>query len=884
MALPALGQEAETEEAGVEMTDYGTVTLAVQDTDLAQVLEMLSIQSQKNIITSKSVSATISANLYDVTFYEALDSILRVNGYDYLEDGNFIYIYTQDEMQAMQDAMRKTESRIFVLDYLSANDANELIAPLLSEGGRSSFRGDVDAGIQADAADAGQDDWAFEAMLVVNDYPDNLENIATLLADLDVPPQQVLIEATVLQTKLDEANAFGIDFSVVGNVNFNDFTNPLSGVDDLLSGADNGFQPDDNKALVGSSTVGNTPGAGGFKLGIVKDDLSVFLKVLDEVTDNTILARPKIMCLNRQRAEVLVGKRFGYLSTTATETTTTQTVEFLDTGIHLMFRPFISRDGMIRLELAPSVSDAFPRTVTDAQNLQVTIPDEVTNEITTNVRIQDGQTLVLGGLFRESTNITRRQVPFLGDIPLIGAAFQGQDDTVVREEIIFLITPSIVRDEILWAAGEEVLGYSDAVQLGARKGLLPFSREKQTDSYNHRARDAFRRGDLDRAIYFVNNSLRLNQQQPEIVRFREKLTGAKESPTALGIMERTFRTELGDIERVGGNFADPDVVETVGFVDPNGGVTPAGSEMASEETPVASSEDAWTEDGWDDQSWDDDDEWTDETSSTDEEWNDWTDETAEPARTSHVEPSSDDLSFDTTTDETETVEVAAEFESNEFSDDEFTNEEFETTAFASDDDVDSTVAEADLDSGNDWSWDDDSDESWQDTADDTTFESDAVADSTTTTTNERSDFERSQPERPAFDGDDAVLEELLEAAAAETGALHEPFQPIEMTDDSSPFDRSFESDRAVASSTDDDAFFTDPSFNDSPSTDAATAAEADRVRFVQRFIDEYFGSLGLADVVSWAKFDEFDAPFTTFEDMIIETDVAGAENEGSYRD
>ncbi|MCP3905357.1 MAG: hypothetical protein GY715_17150, partial [Planctomycetes bacterium] len=197
LAIPAAGQNANTGPGeAVQMTDYGTVTLAVQDTDLAQVLEMLSIQSQKNIITSRNVSATISANLYDVTFYEALDSILKVNGYDYIEEGNFIYIYTQAEMEEIKLSKLEAESRIFELNYLSANDANELIAPLLSESGRSSFRGDVQPGIEPDSSDVGQDNWAFTAMLVVNDFPENLAAVTNLLDELDVPPKQVLIEST----------------------------------------------------------------------------------------------------------------------------------------------------------------------------------------------------------------------------------------------------------------------------------------------------------------------------------------------------------------------------------------------------------------------------------------------------------------------------------------------------------------------------------------------------------------------------------------------------------------------------------------------------------------------------------------------------------------
>ena len=150
---------------------------------------------------------------------------------------------------------------------------------------------------------------------------------------------------------------------------------PLFGVPDLLTG---NVQPEDNKARVLTSTVGNAAGPGGLKVGIVDDDISIFLRVLDEVSDSTVLARPKVMCLNRQRAEVLVGDRVGYLSTTATDTSTTQTVEYLDTGVQLVFRPFISKNGMIRMELSPSVSEAVLRESTDVEGTIVTIPDELT--------------------------------------------------------------------------------------------------------------------------------------------------------------------------------------------------------------------------------------------------------------------------------------------------------------------------------------------------------------------------------------------------------------------------------------------------------------------------------------------------------------------------
>jgi type IV pilus assembly protein PilQ len=570
LALLAAGAAAQSPQSAepasdVKVTDYGTVTLTVKDTDLSQVLEMLAIQSRKNIIAGPDISATVSANLYDVTFYEALDAILRINGYGYMEEGNFIYVYTQQELDDIQTRSRKTSSRVYELEFLSAGDAFKFIQPLLSDVGAAEYLGDVQTGIKPDIGDAGGDSYAFTPKLVVNDYVENLDQVSALLAEIDRQPQQVLVEATILQSNLDEENAYGVDFALIGNLDFTDLTNPLSAVDNLLSGnqnvpgsdieADdsNGFQPGDNEAYGGQVTVGNTGGPGGLKLGLVHNDIAIFLRVLDEVTDNTVLARPKIMCLNRQRAEVLVGARVGYLSTTATQTTTTQTVEFLDTGIQLIFRPFIGRNGNIRMELAPSVSEASLRTVTDANGLLVTIPDELTNELTTNVIIPEGQTLVLGGLFRESTRISRRQVPFLGDIPVIGSAlFRGQDDVVARDEIIFLITPSIVENEQLAAAGSEMQSYADALRLGARRKLLPWSREKLEAQYNQKATDAFLRGDTEKALYYANNSLRIDANQPHIVRFREQITGAPERSDDRSLMDRVLRRKLGAVAPDGG--------------------------------------------------------------------------------------------------------------------------------------------------------------------------------------------------------------------------------------------------------------------------------------------------------------------------------------------
>jgi type IV pilus assembly protein PilQ len=541
LAPLSTAQEA-TEEVVID--EFGTVDLVVNETEVTQVLEMLAIQSRKNIIASNSVTGAVSANLYDVTFNEALDAVLRVNGFGYIEEGNFVYVYTLEELATIEKARRKTESRIYELQYLSAGDANEFVKPLLSADGKAAFRGDVEPGYQPSLTNGGGDSYAWASKLVINDYPDNLDSIALLLEELDTPPAQVVVEATIVQTKVTEDNEFGVDFTALSNIQIGGIVGgPLAAAQNVIAGT---FGDTNIEGV--SSGVGRTEKAafsGGLKAGVIKDHVGAFLKVLDQVVDTTVLARPRITCLNRQRAEVLIGTRIGYLSSTQTDTSTTQTVQFLDTGIQLVFRPFISPDGMIRMELHPNVSSATLR-----PDGGQSVPDEITQQIMTNVRCRDGETIILGGLFRETTRIVRNQVPILGDIPIIGSVFRGQDDTIQKEEIIFLLTPTIIPDERLWESGRDSLEIVESVRVGARAGLLPFSRSKITANYNKDALNAYRVGDLDSALYWSNLSLRSTYEQPEMIRFRERITNEKESVWERDLLRKLILREQQTAEAI----------------------------------------------------------------------------------------------------------------------------------------------------------------------------------------------------------------------------------------------------------------------------------------------------------------------------------------------
>lgn len=548
----APGKQPVQERPALDMTlnidDNNIVDLHVNNEDLGAVLQMLSMQSQRNIIPSKNVSGSVTANLYGVTFYEALDAILNVNGYGYIEDGNFIYVYTLDEIGAIIKSNRIRVSKVITLSYLSAIDAAEFAKPLLSETGQIKTNGKTPGFPTMGDVPQGNEEFALGSTLVVYDYEENVSEIDTLVKQLDTRPAQVLVEATILQTTLNEANAFGVDFAIVADMTFGDFITiggPTSGPNALIAGGAGGaVLPNDGGGTAISSTVGNAAGAGGLKVGVVSNDVAIFLRVLDEVTDSTVLSNPKLLALNRQGARVLVGRKVGYLSTTSTDTATTQTVEFLDTGTQLYFRPFVdSVNRTIRMELKPQVSEAVIRDVKNATGAALTVPDEITNELSTNVIVRDGQTIVLGGLFRESTITTRRQIPVLGDIPLLGNVFRGNEDTTERTEIIFLITPSIVNDGAMAEAGERGKEFTRQAQAGAREGTLKWSRDRLTTQLNVEAQKLLNEGETDKALWKIERSLSLDSSQAEIIAMRERVTGQKSPWPSRSTLEYIIRDE-----------------------------------------------------------------------------------------------------------------------------------------------------------------------------------------------------------------------------------------------------------------------------------------------------------------------------------------------------
>ncbi len=511
--------EVVIEESQAELVDDAMDGAAIQsisfvkDMTIKDALRFLSLKYQKNIVPTPKIDGMITVtNLYDVTFEEALQALIGANKFEV--QGNFIMVYTAEEYEQIMNDKRRMEYRVFELYYLTADEAMKMVTPVLSGDGGIEASTPSAVGISEGdsiSVEEGGASLALRDTLVVKDYPENIVEIETLLEKLDIRPLQVLIEATILSATLTEEMQFGIDINMAGGVAIDGTLADASAstpVAQLMEGI-----PGANIETAGFASAG----ANGLRFGITSGDISAFINAIETVTDVTVLANPKILALNKQVGTVFVGQKLGYRSSTSLSSegvATEGTVEFLNSGTKLSFRPYIADDGYIRMDIYPKDSSASLNN--DG------VPTETTAELTTNIMVKDGQTVVIGGLFRDDITTTRSQVPLLGDIPLIGALFRGTTDTNVRKEVIVLITPTIIEDP------SELDSEDRAADIGRKRQsamdqMQWFGRARRADDKYSKAVALYTEGDLEGALCELNTTLRLRPTYYEATQLRERI-------------------------------------------------------------------------------------------------------------------------------------------------------------------------------------------------------------------------------------------------------------------------------------------------------------------------------------------------------------------------
>jgi len=415
--------------------DPAPVTLHLDEVDVRRALELLSRQGSLNILVSPGVSGYVTANLQGVSIDEALNAILKLCNLVARREKTLIYVYTPQE--ALESSVRDSKQgiRVYRPNYVRATDMETMITPFLSaDSGRIAVTPASAVGIGTNTDAAGGDSLAGGDALIVQDVESVLVNIDAIVKQLDIQPVQVLIEAVIMEVRLEDTNDLGVNFAV------------LDGAGRVLTAIGNGaeinaavgFDPAQiltaGGKLNGTSSSGFAADTHGLKFGFVDKDVTGFIRALEAVGKTKILACPRILVLNKQRAELIIGDKIGYKTLTVTETAAVEKIEFLNVGTQLRLRPFVASDGMIRMEIHPErssgeVIDGIPRTTT--------------SEVTTNVIVPDSSTIVIGGLMEEEVIEQQSGVPGLSRLRWVGPLFRQKSKSTKKKELIVLLTPRI---------------------------------------------------------------------------------------------------------------------------------------------------------------------------------------------------------------------------------------------------------------------------------------------------------------------------------------------------------------------------------------------------------------------------------------------------------
>lgn len=380
--------------AEIESINGGHLSITVQNTEVAEVFEMLSREGKVNILLGTGVAGEISVNLYDVSLEEAVRTISAAAGFAVEYVDNSYFIMTHEEAgKDMAGGM--TALKTFKAQYTDVDAIAGILTKHLSRYGKITTLPD-------------------RKLIVVEEIPAFMQRIEALLAQVDRRPQQILIEAKILEISLDESENFGIDWNGL-------FTTKTGTIDE-------------GTGVFGTQGL-TAPGTPGFFFSFVGPSVTAALNALSAKGRVRTLSTPKLLALEHEEAEVVIGDRTGYRVTTTINQVTTESVAFLESGVILKVIPFVDQNGQIMMDVHPEVSNA---TISDG------IPSLTTTEVTTQFLADDGQTIFIAGLMRNSQGKRRTGVPVLADIPVLGRLFSNSEKLAIKTETVVLITPRIV--------------------------------------------------------------------------------------------------------------------------------------------------------------------------------------------------------------------------------------------------------------------------------------------------------------------------------------------------------------------------------------------------------------------------------------------------------
>ncbi|MBV1914960.1 MAG: type IV pilus secretin PilQ, partial [Pseudomonadales bacterium] len=416
---PVIGEEVSNRRLGLLVYVGEKLSLNFQDIEVRSVLQLIADFTDLNLVASDTVSGRITLRLKNTPWDQALDLILKTKGLDKRQDGNVLMVAPASEIAAREKLELQTSKQLKALaplytEYVDVRyaKAEEVIKLLGGKNGVLSNRGSVVVDSRTN-------------ILIIRDVAQSLAEVHDLLKVLDVPVRQVSIEARIVIANASYGKELGIKWG-------GSYTKTKNSGDTYTAG---GKDINDMIVDLGVNKLAQTT----FRLGFTgaAATLSAELSALEESGNGEVVSQPKLMTADRQKARISSGTEIPYQEASSSGATSTS---FKEAVLSLDVTPQITPDGRIIMDLVVN-QDSVGELTSEG------IPTIDTNEITTQVLVNNGETVVLGGVFRTEDVESVVKTPFLGDIPYVGAFFRKTSVATAKTELLIFITPRLVEEK-----------------------------------------------------------------------------------------------------------------------------------------------------------------------------------------------------------------------------------------------------------------------------------------------------------------------------------------------------------------------------------------------------------------------------------------------------
>jgi type IV pilus assembly protein PilQ len=391
------------------------LSLNFQDVQVRAVLQVLADHAGVNLVASDSVQGNITLRLQDVPWEQALDLVLRSKGLARREEGNVLLVAPAAELagqsldarlgQALDAQLQPLQRELMPIHHAVASELAELLLATLADDGILTGRGSLSVDARTNT-------------LVAYQPADRLAELRHLVAQLDVPVRQVAIEARIVEANVDYEKSLGVRWG-----------GPLYG-ENVRPGKELFVD-------LGVERAGSSVGLGLLRGGILLD---LELSAMEKSGNGEIISQPKVVTADKETARILKGTEVPYQETSKSGATS---VSFREASLSLEVTPQITPDNKVIMTVRVTKDEP------DYVNALNNVPPIRKNEVNAKVRVADGETIVIGGVYSTTQNNVVDKVPFFGDLPYVGRLFRRDVLQEKKSELLVFLTPRIMSDQAI---------------------------------------------------------------------------------------------------------------------------------------------------------------------------------------------------------------------------------------------------------------------------------------------------------------------------------------------------------------------------------------------------------------------------------------------------